>query len=252
MPIRAETLFDGAVERLVLDQPKGNVLDSRMVDGLRGKIQKLGLRQGLRLVIFEGAGRHFSFGASVEEHLPARVDGMLANFHGLFFDIERLGVPTAAIVRGQCLGGGLELATWCGRVFCDPTAVFAVPEVKLAVFPPVAAMSLRWRIGGARATSMIISGERIDGVAAAALGLADECVDGAGAAALRWYEENLAELSPVGLRIAWIAARRPMARALHEELPELERLYLLKLMALQDPVEGLTAFLERREPVWAS
>ena len=251
MPVRSETMYGGAVERLLLDQPKGNVLDGRMIDAIRGEIQGLASRRGLRLVILEGAGLHFSFGASVEEHLPDRVEAMLGNFHGLFEDLERLQVPTAAVVRGQCLGGGFELASWCGQVFCDPTAVFAVPEIQLAVFPPIAAMSLRWRIGGARATSMVISGERVDAARAVEIGLADQCSDDPAAAALRWYEASLAGLSPAALRFAWSAARRPLIDALAKDLPELARLYRSKLMAHDDPVEGLNAFLERRQPVWS-
>lgn len=252
MPVRTETLFDGAVERLIFDASPGNVLDGEMVRAIRFELQRLEDRRELRLVVFEGAGRHFSFGASVEEHLPGRVVTMLRHFHDMFRDLESLQVPTAAVVRGQCLGGGFELATWCGQVFCDPTAVFAVPEIELAVFPPIAAISLPWRIGGSRATRMIITGERVDGRRAADLGLADICDDDPEAALFAWYESSLARMSPSALRIAWSAARMPMARALTKELDELERLYLIKLMALRDPAEGLSAFIEKRAPVWSS
>ncbi len=250
MSVRTETLYEGAVEKLILDQPKGNVLDGAMVGGLRDHVKALAERKELKLVVFEGAGRHFSFGASVEEHLPDRVEGMLTSFHDLFRDIENLEVPTAAVVRGQCLGGGFELATWCGQVFCEPRAAFSVPEIKLAVFPPIAAMALRWRVGGARATQMIITGERVGGEQAAQIGLVDHCSDDPGQALLDWYESSLGDVSPSALRIAWSAARRPVAVALQDELPDLERLYLMKLMDLDDPIEGLNAFLEKRTPVW--
>jgi len=249
-PVRTVTADGGGVVRLILDRGKGNVLDGQMVDALRAEIRKLANKPELRLLIFEGAGPHFSFGASVEEHLPDQVEGMLTSFHQLFRDIEELQVPTAAVVTGQCLGGGFELATWCGQVFCDPSAVFAVPEIQLAVFPPIAAMSLRWRIGGSRATAMIISGEKVGAARAVDIGLADHCSDDPAAAVLEWYERTLATLSPVALRFAWSASRIPVSSALSIELPRLERLYLTKLMAFDDPVEGLTAFLERRQPEW--
>ena len=104
----------------------------------------------LKLLVFEGEGAHFSFGASVEEHLPEHIGRVLPGFHRSSGELEALGIPTAAVVRGQCLGGGFELAVWCGMVFCDSSARFGVPEIKLGVFPPVAAVALPWRMPGAR------------------------------------------------------------------------------------------------------
>lgn len=246
----ASPLYDDQVEHLLLDHPKGNVLDADLVGALRERIAGLA-RPALKLVVIEGAGRHFSFGASVPEHLPGRVDAMLSGFHGLFRDLEGLGVPTAAVVRGQCLGGGFELATWCGRVFCDASARFAVPEVKLGVFPPIAALGLRWRVGGANATRLVITGETVDGAAAVAMGLADVLDPAPDRAWQAWFEEHLLPHSAVAVRAAWRATRRPMRCALDEDLPALERAYLDDLMACADPVEGLQAFLDRRPPQWS-
>jgi cyclohexa-1,5-dienecarbonyl-CoA hydratase len=204
----------------------------------------------VRLLLFEGSGANFSFGASVAEHLPERVGELLPAFRLLLSEIEESGIPTASIVRGQCLGGGLELATWCGRVFCEPSARFAVPEIRLAVFPPIAAILLPWRVGGPAATQMVISGSTIDGAEAARIGLADECAPDAEAAFRTWSEKTLAPKSVVALRFGNRAVRRPLARALEQELPALERVYLDELMSHHDPVEGLRAFLEKRKPHW--
>src|SRR5215470_9740416 len=127
---------EGGIRRIVLDRPPANILDLEMFAAIRQCIA--GIAKGsetARVIVFEGAGSNFSFGASVAEHLPGRVGELLAAFRGLLSELEETAIPTASIVRGQCLGGGLELAAWCGRVFCDPSARFAVPEVKLAVFP---------------------------------------------------------------------------------------------------------------------
>ena len=242
---------EGRVGRIVLDRPKGNVLDAEMVASLRSRFGELTGAPGLSLVVFEGAGRHFSFGASVEEHLPESVERMLTSFHDLFRELEGLGIPTAALVRGQCLGGGFELATWCGQVFCTPDARFAVPEVGLGVFPPIAAVGLRWRVGGARATTMVLTGEAVDGENAARIGLVEGCVADPEAALQEWIGTAILPRSAVALSFAWRAARAPLARALHDELPALERLYLADLMATADPTEGLQAFLARREPQWS-
>jgi cyclohexa-1,5-dienecarbonyl-CoA hydratase len=251
-PIRATTERDGRLERIVLDQPKANILDLAMIGAIRAHLRRLAEEPGARRVlVFEGAGAHFSFGASVAEHLPERVPEMLPAFGALFRELEALAIPTAAVVRGQCLGGGFELALFCGRVFCDPTAHFGAPEIKLGVFPPLAALALRWRLPGAVATRLILSGEIISGEEAAQMGLADRCTEDPEAALAEWFEADLADKSAVALRMAWRAVRRPLARSLQSDLPELERLYLEDLMSHADPKEGIRAFLERRPAVWS-
>jgi cyclohexa-1,5-dienecarbonyl-CoA hydratase len=253
MPIRCASERSGEIQRILLDRPKGNVLDLAMISAIRSRLRELAENPGpLKLVVFEGAGDHFSFGASVQEHLPGKVRELLPAFHGLFRDLEELSAPTAAVVRGQCLGGAFELAIWCGVVFAEPSARFGVPEIRLGVFPPVAAIALPWRVSGSRATQMILSGDTFGAQGAQARGLVDGCNDDAEAALQRWFEEHLADKSAVTLRAAWRASRRRLAVALADDLPVLEKQYLEDLMSRRDPVEGLTAFLERRPPVWSN
>lgn len=241
---------DGQVLRLVLDRPKANILDAEMVGALLDAVHHTRAEGPLKLIVIEGAGSHFSFGASVAEHLPGHARAMLTAFHRLFRDLEALGVPTAAVVRGQCLGGGFELATTCGRVVCDPSARFALPEITLGVFPPVAAATLAWRVPGAVATRLILSGEVVTGPDAARIGLADECADDPNAALDAWFERALAPRSAAAVRFAWRAARRPLAMQLGDELATIEHLYLDGLMRCRDPEIGLTAFLDRTPPAW--
>jgi cyclohexa-1,5-dienecarbonyl-CoA hydratase len=251
-PLRCTREHEGRLVRLVLDRPKGNVLDMEMVGALRSELARIaGGAASPKLIVIEGAGPNFSFGASVAEHLPDKVGAMLPAFHRLFRDLESLGIPTAAVVRGQCLGGAFELAIWCGMVFCDPGSKFAVPETGLAVFPPVAALALPWRVRGARATQLILSGETLDGASAHREGIADDCSEDPEAALQGWFSSRLEPKSSVALRAAWKASRLPLARALERDLPVLEDLYLRDLMSHRDPVEGITAFLERRSPVWS-
>jgi cyclohexa-1,5-dienecarbonyl-CoA hydratase len=252
-PIRHAVERSGEIQRIVLNRPRGNVIDLEMIRAIRARLAELAPEPGpLKLVVFEGAGEHFSFGASVQEHLPGKVAELLPEFHSLFRDLEALGAPTAAVVRGQCLGGGFELAVWCGMIFGEPSARFGVPESRLGVFPPVAAIALPWRVSGARATQMIVAGDTFDAQGAAAWGLIDHCTHDAEAALQRWFEERLAEKSAIAVRTAWRASRRILARSLERDLPVLEKLYLDELMSRKDPVEGLTAFLEHRPPAWSN
>ena len=249
--IRTSSESDGQIERIVLDRPKANVLDAEMAGAIGDRVDRLAREPGaLKLLVFEGAGAHFSFGASVEEHLPQHIARVLPGFHSLFRRIEALGVPTAAVVRGQCLGGGFELATWCGMVFCDPSSRFGVPEIKLGVFPPVAAVALPWRVPGARSVQILLSGDAMTGEEAARIGVADSCSADPEAALQAWFAAGPANLSAVALRAAWRAGRRPLAETFESSIPAVERLYLEDLMSHADPVEGIRAFLERRPPVW--
>jgi cyclohexa-1,5-dienecarbonyl-CoA hydratase len=240
---------DGRVLRLVLARPKANVLDAAMVAALRAALPATP-DPHLKLVVIDHEGPNFSFGASVAEHLPDGVRGMLSGFHDLLRALEGVGVPTAAVVRGQCLGGGFELALACGRIFVDGTARVGLPEVKLGVFPPAGSVLLPLRVAGPVATNLLVTGATVTGDQAVVLGLADEVSDDPAASCFSWYDELLAPLSAVGLRHAWRAGRRSVARALAFDLPAIERDYLESLMAHTDPVEGLNAFLARRDPNW--
>jgi cyclohexa-1,5-dienecarbonyl-CoA hydratase len=248
--IRTSTFQGGAVERVVLTRPKANVLDLEMVSALTLHARSLEDRANLKLLVIEGEGNHFSYGASVEEHLPAHVGSMLAAFHELFRVREALGVPTAAIVRGNCLGGGFELALSCGWTFADDDARLGCPEVALGVFAPLASLLLPARTGQRVATQLLVSGEILEAAHAQDLGIVDDVSADPEGALWAWYERVLAPKSAVALRHAWRAARRPVARALEEELLDLEALYLRSLMSHVDPVEGISAFLAKRKPEW--
>jgi cyclohexa-1,5-dienecarbonyl-CoA hydratase len=120
--VRVETLDDGAIWCARLNTPNANILDRDKVEALASLFDRARRDGSLKAVILEGEGPNFSFGASVQEHLPEHCAGMLSSFHGLFRTMLDASVVTMAAVRGQCLGGGLELAAFCHRVFAAPGA----------------------------------------------------------------------------------------------------------------------------------
>lgn len=252
--VRGRRERDGALHRIVLARPPGNVIDTAMVAALRDEVRALTPEPDhpgpLKLVVFDAEGPNFSYGASVHEHVPELIMKLLPSFHAFFRELESLGVPTAAVVRGHCLGGGLELAAACGRVIAEPGASFGLPEVKLGVFPPVAAAILPWRTGGARATEVVLSGRVIGAAEAERLGIVDAYAKDPESELARWYEESIAPHSAVALRFAWRAARQPVARALRDDLPAIEEMYLKDLLSYLDPEEGIRAFIEKRPPSW--
>jgi cyclohexa-1,5-dienecarbonyl-CoA hydratase len=248
--VSSELRHDGALLHIALNAPKANVLDSAMLAGIEAALDAHGDDPRLALIAFEGTGKHFSFGASVEEHQADQAAAMLERFHGLFRRLGELSVPTAAVVRGQCLGGGLELASYCTWIFAHDGARFGQPEIKLAVFPPMASVLLPWRVGGGAAADLCVSGRSIDAAAALRIGLVQHVSQDPAAALEAFFAEHLAPLSPSSVRFTERAVRLSLHRALERDLPDIERLYLDELMKTHDANEGIASFLEKRDPVY--
>jgi cyclohexa-1,5-dienecarbonyl-CoA hydratase len=246
--LQQETLADETVFHLSLDFGPGNILDLEAIGQISEVLNEVRRLEGLKALVLDHTGDHFSFGASVEDHLPDRVGEMLPRFHALALSFLGLDLPILAVVRGLCLGGGLEVALLADRIFSSPTAHFGQPEIKLAVFAPLASALLPVRIGSRQATDLLLSGRKIDAAEARDLGLIDEIADDPFAAAMDWVAQNLASSSSAALRLATRAARSNWAVGLEATLDRLERLYLDELMATADATEGIQAFLERREP----
>lgn len=249
-PVRMETLEDGAIWRVVIGGSKGNVLDAAVLRGLESVFEAAGREAALRAVVLEGEGRHFSFGASVQEHLPDQVEAMLGQLRRTLLALFDSRVVHVAAVRGLCLGGALELACCCHRIVAAPDARLGQPEIALGVFAPVASVLLRERVGRGAAEDLCLTGRSVESDEALRWGLVDAVSDDPGAAALAWVREHLLPRSASSLRLAVRAARLDLRRRFAAELEELERLYLEELMATADAKEGLTAFLEKRPPVW--
>lgn len=248
--VRTEVREQGAVLRVVLATPKANILDQEKIDALTGIFAGAAEAADLKAIVLDSEGDHFSFGASVPEHLPGRFERMIPAFGNLFRRMMETPVTTIAVVRGQCLGGGLELASMCTRVFAQPTARMGQPEIVLGVLAPVASVVLPERVGRRHAEELCVTGRVVDAAEAHRLGLADEVADDPAAAAEAWIARNLLPRSASSLRLALRAARTGWTARFLDGLAAAERLYLEELMDTADAREGLQAFLDRREPVW--
>ncbi len=249
-PLQVTPEKDGALLRLRLARPKANIVDAAMIAALRSALDEHLDGPRLRAVLLDAEGPHFSFGASVEEHLPGSAAAMLRDLHAMIVRLVSSPVPVLVAVRGQCLGGGLELAAAGHRIFAAPGATLGQPEIKLAVFAPAASCLLPERIGQARAEDLLFSGRSIGAEEAHRIGLVDALADDPSAAALAYFDEHLAPRSAISLRFAVRAARFDYVERIRRKLAEVERLYLEELMATRDAVEGLNAFLAKRPPVW--
>jgi len=241
---------DGKLLRLRLARPKANIVDAEMIAALRAALADNLNDPALSAVLLDHQGPHFSFGASVQEHLPGQCDAMLKGFNALILAMVGSPVPILASVRGQCLGGGMELAIAANLIFAAPDAKFGQPEIQLAVFAPPASCLLPERIGQGAAEHILFSGQSIDAAEAYRLGLVHAVADDPEAAALTYFDQALAPHSPSSLRYAVRAVRFDLVERVTVKLAQLESLYLTGLMSTHDAVEGLTAFLGKRPAKW--
>jgi cyclohexa-1,5-dienecarbonyl-CoA hydratase len=250
VPLKVWLEKDGALLRLRLARPKANLIDAEMIGALFVALDTHRDNPGLLAALIDHEGPHFSFGASVEEHLPERCEAMLRQLHSLLHEILGWPRPILVAVRGQCLGGGLELAAAGSLIFAAPDAQLGQPEIKLGVFAPAASVLLPLRIGQARAEDLLLSGRSIGAAQAALWGLVSEVADDPAAAALAYFDKHLSARSAASLGLAVRAAREPFAELARARLDDVEALYLEKLMTTRDANEGLMAFIEKRQPKW--
>jgi len=249
--IRLEFTHQERVARITLAAPKGNILDRVMIGELNEAVSQCS-RRPLNAIVIGADGPRFSFGASVQEHMPDQIAGTLQALHSLLRRICEAPAPVIAAVRSQCLGGGFELALACDLIVADETAQFALPEIKLAVFAPAASAMLPLRVGQALAARLLLTGAAITADEAARTGLVARVTDDLEREIERWLESDFLSHSPSSLQFACRAARLGLRRALTEDLAQLERLYLSELMITPDAEEGIRAFLEKRAPQWGN
>ena len=244
------TELDGAVLRLRLNRPKANIVDAAMIAGLDAALASAQDTQDLKAVLVESEGPHFSFGASVEQHLPESCTEMLGALHALVKRMLVYPVPVLVAVRGQCLGGGLEVAMAGHLIWSAPDAYLGQPEMMLGVFAPAASVLMPERMGQALAQDLLTSGRTMTGDEALLAGLVDHLSDDPAASALAYAEKYLKPKSASSLRFAVKAARAPYLARVLPELDKVEALYLKELMSTRDAVEGLNAFLAKRPAKW--
>jgi cyclohexa-1,5-dienecarbonyl-CoA hydratase len=249
-PARSWLERDGALLRLRLSKPKANLVDAAMIAALHEAFVRHRGSTGLRGVLLDAEGPHFSFGASVEEHLPERCAAMLESLHALLMAMLEFPAPILVAVRGQCLGGGLEVALAGGPIFAAPDAQLGQPEMKLGVFAPAASCLLPYRVSRPAAEDLLFSGRSVSGEEAKAIGLVQTLAADPEAAALAYFDAHLFAKSAAALACALAATREPYLAEARHRLAHVERLYLDTLMKTRDANEGLAAFLDKRQPRW--
>ena len=245
--------LDDRVARITLARPPVNIFNIAMMQELNDALNQCGRERELVAIVFDAAAdcRAFSAGVAVEEHVEETIFQMLDSFHAIFLNLEQIRRPTIAVVDGAALGGGCELVAACDIVIASERAHFGQPEIKLGVFPPVAAVLLPRVIGDKRARELMLTGELIDAGEAARLGLVNYVLpDNELAQKTSELLSRFRNLSAAALELTKEAIALGQGRPLYSALKQVETLYLNELMKTQDATEGINAFIEKRRPEW--
>lgn len=239
------------VARITLNQPPLNILDIPMMTEIQRALEHIESDSGAKVLVLGHQGKAFSAGVSVKDHSPEKVEKMLGEFHGIFRLLNSLRLPSVALVDGMALGGGCELAVFCDMVLASDRATFGQPEIKLGVFPPVAAAIFPRLVSRNRTLELLLTGEIIDAGEAKAIGLINRVFP---AQLFRdktdEFIRKLTSMSSSVVSLTKRAVDQGLCASVNEAISATEQLYLGELMGTEDAREGLNAFLEKRKPIW--
>ena len=244
--------IEDRVARITFARPPLNVFNIEMMREIAKALGESNQREIVAIVFDADKNcRAFSAGVAVEDHVQETIFQMLDAFHSIFRSLEQIAKPAIALIDGAALGGGCELVAACDIVIASDRSRFGQPEIKLGVFPPVAAILLPLVIGEKRARELILTGEIIDAVEAGRLGLCNHIVPGAHLEPkLNEVLAKLRELSGTSLSYARQSLDLGRGRSIEQALSEQENIYLHELMKTQDANEGVKAFMEKRKASW--
>ncbi|HKH64387.1 MAG TPA: enoyl-CoA hydratase-related protein [Solirubrobacterales bacterium] len=245
------SLDDFHVALLRLNRPEArNALSPEMREELVASLERLDADPEVRCIVIAGADEYFAAGADIKAMAERPVDAA-PDPKGIEFwtRLTAIGTPTIAAVSGYAFGGGCELALACDMIVCDEKTRFGQPEITLGIIPGGGgSQRLARAVGKQRAMEYVLTGRRWDAKTAERWGLVNKVV-GNGA----WLTEAIelarivAERPPLALRLAKQAVLAAQETNLADGL-RAERELFDKAMATEDRVEGMNAFLEKREP----
>jgi len=246
-----QTEFKDGVATLTLNRTPLNVLNIEMMEEINTYFESLLKEKTLKLLVIQAAGKAFSAGVDVGEHLGDLVYKMIEVFHKMFRLMDVLKVPSISVVNGSALGGGCELAVYCDMVIATEKAKFGQPEIQVGVFPPIAALAFPRMMGRKKALELILSGDVISAQEALALGMINKIVPEASLAEeVNRFVEKFKRLSGIVLKLTKEATLAGLNDDSERGLKVIEKIYLDRLMKTNDAMEGLKAFLDKRKPAW--
>jgi cyclohexa-1,5-dienecarbonyl-CoA hydratase len=242
---------EGEIARLTLDRPEHNLLNERMLGEIAAGINSVSEQREIKLIVLDSAAKAFCGGIELGEYTQRRVFQLLDAFHGAFSAMLDTSKPVMVVVNGPAFGGGAELAALGDLVVATPKARFAQPEIKLGVFPPLAAAILPYILGPKVALELVLTGEAMTAERAREVGLVNWVVPEADLQ--KKVDELIARVTaqsgPV-LTMAKKAILGSLGLPLRDGVRNSMKVFLNELADLEDSQEGLRALVEKRAPKW--
>ena len=242
----------GAVGIVTLDRPKAlNALCAALIEELGDALDKFEADDSIGCIVITGSQKAFAAGADIKEMAPkSYMDVYMADFITVGWErVAQCRKPTIAAVAGYALGGGCEMAMMCDFIICAENAKFGQPEITLGVIPGAGGTQRLTRfVGKSKAMEMVLTGRMMDAEEAERSGLVsrvvpvDDLVDEAVATAAK-----IAKLSRPVVMIAKESVNRAYETTLAEGV-RFERRLFHSCFAIEDKAEGMSAFVEKREP----
>lgn len=242
----------GEAAFLTINRPPVNILDIATMEEINDALDSLIGTTEVKVLVISGTGeKAFSAGVDVSDHTQDKVGKMLEVFHGIFRRMSQLDQVTVAAIKGLTLGGGCEVAIFCDTIIAAENVKIGQPEIKLAVFPPIALLVLPRLVGLKKASELLLSGKIIDAKEAERIGLVNKVIP------LETFESGIQEfiqpfldLSFIGIKYSKKGINLGMETNFADGLEKIEKIYRDELMSSEDAHEGLKSFLEKRKPVW--
>src|SRR5579862_4581288 len=242
---------ENEVARLTLDRPDHNLLNERMLAEVAAGINSVSEQREIKLIVLDSSQKAFCGGIELGEYTQRRVFQLLDAFHNAFSAMLDTSKPVMVVVNGPAFGGGAELAALGDLVVATPKAKFAQPEIKLGVFPPLAAAILPYILGPKIALELVLTGESMTAERAREVGLVNVLVPEAEVE--KKVEDLIAKVTaqsgPV-LTMAKKAILGSLGLPLRDGVRNSMKVFLNELADLEDSQEGLRALVEKRAPKW--
>ena len=239
------------VAKIIINRPPLNILNIDALVEMNQALAELRTDDEVKVVVITGAGdRAFSAGVDVGDHLGEKMPKMVEIFNKLFISLIEVDKPTIAVVNGLALGGGCEIVAGCDMAIASEKAQLGQPEIKLGVYPPPASVLLPRLMGRRKAFELILSGDSISAKEAERVGLVNKVVP---EAELEKATEEFIKRFTANSGLALTQARRALYRNFDLEFHkamEVTGIDATLVMSGENSVEGLTAFMEKRKPVW--